>query len=88
MKRSGSADIQYERAYRSALFIETNVDLGNRILLVDDVSTTGSTLKIASQELHRAFLDTSVTITIACQMIVNAAVRSEDLSYNRYRTLS
>ncbi len=78
MKLSGSTEHQFERAYRSALIIETNVDLGERILLVDDVSTTGSTLKVASQELRKTFPDTSITITTTCQMIVKAAVRSEE----------
>lgn len=78
MKLSGSTDYQFEQAYRNALIIESIVDLGNRTLLVDDVSTTGSTLKIASQELLRIFPDTSITITTACQMIVKAVVRTEN----------
>ena len=78
MKKNGYTDYEFEQEYRSALLVDKNYDLGDRILLVDDVSTSGSTLKVASQELQKMYPHASITIATACQMIVKAAVRSEE----------
>ena len=78
MKGVGFTDYEFEQKYRSALLVDKCGELGNRILLVDDVSTSGSTLKVASQELLKMYPHASITIATACQMIVKAAVRSEE----------
>ena len=66
---------QFERTYSAELELEGRLGRPNRVLLVDDVCTEGSTLKCAAEALRTVCPDTDIVATTAGQMIMKAVVR-------------
>jgi len=79
MQAVGYSAAAFERRYAEALRTEVPHD-ANRILLVDDVMTRGSTMAQALRALHGQRPDTKVVVATAGQMIVKDAV-AEDAGF-------
>jgi hypothetical protein len=65
----------FESAYWEALYADSSVSELERVLLVDDVCTNGSTLAVAFDEIVRVGGDCEVVASTAGQMTVRSAVR-------------
>jgi len=72
---SGLTAGQFEARYSQALVVDDKVRNYNRILLVDDVCTEGSTFSSAIGRLRGAKPELEITAAAAGQMIVKAVVR-------------
>lgn len=75
---AGATPRQYEEQYYEKIAIETNHKIPNRILLVDDVCTRGSTLTSAWRRLLEANPACQVIAATAAQMILKNVVRDEE----------
>ena len=76
MSSAGYTARQFERAYRSALHVEIPDD-AQKLLLVDDVMTRGSTVAMALERLYESQSPLSVVVATAGQMIVKPVVVDE-----------
>lgn len=76
MLSEGSTTVQFEKAYRSALHAEVPDD-AQRLLLVDDVMTRGSTVAMALGRLYESQPTVSVVVATAGQMILRPVVEDE-----------
>jgi predicted amidophosphoribosyltransferase len=65
----------FEARYSQALVVDEKVQNYNRILLVDDVCTEGSTLRSAIGRLRAAKPELEITTAAAGQMIIKSVVR-------------
>ena len=66
---------RFERRYERLLYVTSMPARANRILLVDDVITRGSTLSVAIRKLRQHCPNARIIAATAGQMIVKAAVR-------------
>lgn len=73
----GLSPAQFEARYRQALIVSPEVSRYQRILLVDDVATRGSTLGVASARLREVNPKTGIVAVTAGRMILKDSVRSE-----------
>jgi hypothetical protein len=74
MRNDGVSVAQFERAYMRELRIDESWAGTSRVLLVDDVCTHGSTLKLCATLLRRTYPEMEVVAGTAGQMIVKEAV--------------
>jgi len=74
MQRAGAGPARFEEAYEAALVLETN-KLGrpSRILLVDDVCTSGSTLSVAARTICRQYPAAEVSAAVGVVMALKAS---------------
>ena len=68
----------FELAYRKALDVSPRLGNYERVALVDDVCTEGSTISACFKEMRRVNPELEVVATTAGQMTVRAAVKRED----------
>ncbi len=68
---------EFEREYYDKLRLRVPVRLPNRILLLDDVSTRGSTLRVARRRLLEANPACEIVTATAGQMILKEVVRDD-----------
>jgi predicted amidophosphoribosyltransferase len=68
---------EFERHYRAALVVDPVIKNLNRILLLDDACTEGSTLRPAAQRLREVNLNCDILAATSGQMIVKAVVRDK-----------
>ena len=68
----------FEQRYRAALSVSTSAVKAERVLVVDDVCTEGSTLRCAADALWSKNPSMEIVLTTAGQMTVKAAVRDQD----------
>lgn len=66
---------QFETAYAAALLVDEDAELLERVLIVDDVCTEGSTLRATASELRQISTDCEIVVATAGQMTVRDAVR-------------
>lgn len=66
---------QFEAAYSAALVVDENAELLDRVLVVDDVCTEGSTVRATTRRLRQMSADCEIVIATAGQMTVSAAIR-------------
>jgi predicted amidophosphoribosyltransferase len=78
MRQVGHNEQQFEADYRAALAIEHAGDSPDRVLLLDDVCTKGSTLTAAFHVLQGAFPDLNVVAASAGQMTLRWVVQNPD----------
>lgn len=78
MLAAGSTRSEFEHRYRQLLQVDDRIGELERVLLVDDVITRGSTLSCAVWKLRQARSDLDVVAASAGQMIVKPAVASEE----------
>lgn len=74
----GFSAAQFEWAYARRLLVRDAVERYERILLVDDVCTEGSTLSACLTKLWEVNAELEVVVASAGQMAVRAAVRREE----------
>lgn len=67
----------FERKYREALVVSPEIHKLNRILLLDDVCTEGSTLRVAAQRIRDECTNCEIIGATSGQMIVKAVVRNK-----------
>ena len=77
MLSAGYTYTEFERAYADRLVVADEVTGVERLLLVDDVSTHGGTLKIASQALWHVNSDLKIVAAAGMQMVLKAVVRRD-----------
>jgi predicted amidophosphoribosyltransferase len=75
LQAGGVTSAHFERRYSAALQVDPAVRRHRRVILVDDVSTHGSTLGCAARALSQHGV--SVALATAGQMVTAAAVRDE-----------
>jgi predicted amidophosphoribosyltransferase len=68
---------EFEDRYYKDLRVNRNISKFQRVLLVDDVMTHGSTASRAIQRLSESAPDTKFVVAVAGQMIVKSAVRRQ-----------
>ena len=78
MQSGGYTVSEFERAYLDALATQGTLHGAASVLLVDDVGTKGSTVSQAVRRLREISQDADIVIATAGQMIVKAAVESEE----------
>ncbi|HUW44710.1 MAG TPA: hypothetical protein VMW50_02830 [Dehalococcoidia bacterium] len=81
MLNSGYTYAEFERSYAGSLESEDPRQIAH-VLLVDDVSTYGGTLNMASRALLAKKVDLKITTAVAVQMIVKSVV-IEELSISK-----
>jgi len=77
MRLEGYTTSQFESRYYRYLQVDPAVANFGHILLVDDVITHGSTIRVATARLQHEKSDLKVSVASAGQMIVRAAVSDE-----------
>jgi predicted amidophosphoribosyltransferase len=73
----GGTQVQFEVSYLRALRVVEGISSLNRILLVDDVCTRGSTLTCALNRILAAYPACKVVAATAAQMIIKWAIKDE-----------
>jgi predicted amidophosphoribosyltransferase len=73
----GLTALQFERQYAAALQVEEKAKDFERILLVDDVCTEGSTLRCAATAICAVNPDCEIVAATVGQMILKAVVKDE-----------
>lgn len=68
---------QFQQRYKNALEVSDDVEGLNTILLIDDVSTHGGTIKAACEALRERNQNLAISVATATQMIVKKAVLDE-----------
>ena len=76
---AGRTHAQFEYRYHQLLQVHKSVSNYARILLLDDVCTTGSTLNCALRRIQEAHPDSELTATTAGQMMLKSVVIDEYL---------
>lgn len=76
-RRMDTTPKKFEHCYEELLRVNKTSTPTNRILLVDDVITQGSTLAGAINKLQQHYPKSRIVAATAGQMIVKAAVRDE-----------
>jgi predicted amidophosphoribosyltransferase len=74
---AGLSAKEFERRYRQALVVSPDIRNWKRILLLDDVCTEGSTLRVAAQCIRELNLECEIIAVAAGQMIVKPVVRDK-----------
>ncbi len=69
----------FEYRYHQLLQVDAAIRKYNRILLVDDVCTQGSTLNSALRRIREAHPDSELSATTAGQMLLKSVVTDEHL---------
>jgi predicted amidophosphoribosyltransferase len=77
MLSAGCTRRDFEAAYYAALSVSDKITSFNRVLLLDDVCTVGTTLRCALSRIQEVNPSCEVTAVTAGQMIVKAVVRNE-----------
>jgi predicted amidophosphoribosyltransferase len=78
--REGVGAAQFEEMYAERLYlVDGSLEGVERILLVDDVSTHGSTLETAAGSLREARPDLEIVAVTAAQMIVRSSIVTDEL---------
>jgi predicted amidophosphoribosyltransferase len=75
--QSGLTASQFERLYSETLSVDPRVRSYERILLLDDVSTEGSTMRCAVRKIREWNPNTAIVAATAGQMIVKHVVADE-----------
>lgn len=78
LMNNGYTRRQFEDRYYDSLDVSDRVRNFNRILVVDDVCTEGTTLRCALRRVHDAHPECEAAAATAGQMIVKAVVRQDD----------
>jgi predicted amidophosphoribosyltransferase len=74
---SGIGVHEFEREYYDRLRLQPAARLPNRVLLLDDVATRGSTLRVARRRLLEANPHCQIVAATAGQMILKEVVRDD-----------
>jgi predicted amidophosphoribosyltransferase len=69
---------QFEQKYYETLTVDPRVNSYERLLLLDDVSTEGSTVRCAVRRIHENSADAAIVVATAGQMIVKHVVAADD----------
>ncbi len=77
MLSAGYSYTDFERHYAASLSVRSTIASVRRILLVDDISTRGGTLKVICRAIWAANSEAEIAAVVGAQMIVKAAVRDE-----------
>ena len=77
-RETGAGPEEFELEYGKALVVHPDTSQVQRILLVDDACTEGSTLEVAASALRRVSPCAWVVTSTAAQMAIKAVVRSEE----------
>lgn len=75
MLSAGYSYTDFERRYAASLHVRPSIASVRRILLVDDFSTRGGTLKVICRAIWAANSDAEIVAAVGAQMIVKAAVQ-------------
>lgn len=78
MLSAGYTYAQFQRAYSDLLGVTDSVQDLTRVLLLDDVSTTGGTLAMACEAIWNVNPQVEIVAVTAAQMILKAVVRHVD----------
>lgn len=78
----GLTKSQFETLYSAALCVSNNITKYNKILLLDDVCTQGSTLRVATNSIKGVHPECNIFAVTAGQMIIKSVVVSEDVIIN------
>jgi predicted amidophosphoribosyltransferase len=76
---SGFRVQDFEQEYGDLLQVDPAIQRADRILLVDDVCTNGSTLRSAARKIQTVNSDCEIVAATAGQMVVKAVVADESV---------
>jgi len=76
---AGRSLAHFERRYHQLLTVDEAITNYQRILLLDDVCTQGSTLNCALRKIREAHPNSQLTATTAGEMLLKSVVRDEHL---------
>lgn len=68
---------QFERRYKSFLSVLDDVENFGTVVLIDDVSTRGGTIRMACEALWERNPDLEITVATATQVIIKKTVRDD-----------
>lgn len=74
----GYTAIQFEHKYYETLSLDSRVSSYDRLLLLDDVSTEGSTVRCAVRKIHELNPQVTTVVATAGQMVVKHVVANND----------
>jgi predicted amidophosphoribosyltransferase len=74
MRGAGATRREFETAYYESLVVDDRIRAHKRVLIVDDVSTEGTTLRCACRKITDAHPDCALSASTAGQMVVKAVV--------------
>jgi predicted amidophosphoribosyltransferase len=77
-RETGAGPEEFELEYGKALVVDPDASQVQRVLLVDDACTEGSTLEVAASALRRVRPSAWIVTSTSVQMAVKAVVRSEE----------
>lgn len=78
MRNAGATPSRFERSYAENVVVNDRLARAERVLLIDDVCTWGSTLRVCAAALRRAYPQLTVVAATAGQMIVTDVVTQVD----------